>query len=127
MAQSKSSLGRLLLLIAGCTILAYFASSRCFVSAPRAQAVVQHRATSRTQMAAIQINTGVKESDLLQPDEEPERATYLFGFVEFAENFNGRIAMIFFFVLIFLEFFINKSLLQVMSEVTGSSWFANTL
>ena len=68
--------------------------------------------------AAVQLDVPMKESDLIQPDEEnkmasflmhwamghgaffsveavscqePERATYLYGFVPFAEQLNGRV------------------------------------
>eukprot|EP00439_Symbiodinium_sp_Y106_P084032 s662_g24.t1 len=69
--------------------------------------------------AAVQLDVPMKESDLIQPDEEPERATYMYGFVPFAEQVNGRIAMIFFFVLIFQEFFTAKGLFQQIGEILG--------
>merc|ERR1740120_317976 len=47
----------------------------------------------------------IQESDLLQPDEAPSRDAYLIGFVPCAENFNGRVAMIGFFLLLAVEFF----------------------
>ncbi|CAE7828889.1 unnamed protein product [Symbiodinium sp. CCMP2456] len=40
--------------------------------------------------AAVQLDVPMKESDLIQPDEEPERASYMYGFVPFAEQLNGR-------------------------------------
>eukprot|EP00413_Alexandrium_margalefii_P046925 CAMPEP_0204581474 /NCGR_PEP_ID=MMETSP0661-20131031/44663_1 /ASSEMBLY_ACC=CAM_ASM_000606 /TAXON_ID=109239 /ORGANISM="Alexandrium margalefi, Strain AMGDE01CS-322" /LENGTH=177 /DNA_ID=CAMNT_0051590667 /DNA_START=54 /DNA_END=587 /DNA_ORIENTATION=+ len=62
----------------------------------------------------------VEESDLIQPDEEPSRSSYLVGFTFFAENFNGRVAMIGFFVLIFLEFLTNQTLFSLVAGVTGT-------
>lgn len=62
----------------------------------------------------------MKESDLTQPKEEPDRTTYLVGFVPFAEQLNGRIAMIFFFVLILQEYFVGKGLFEQISDLFGS-------
>mmetsp|Transcript_40987 Transcript_40987/g.76197 ORF Transcript_40987/g.76197 Transcript_40987/m.76197 type:complete len:121 (+) Transcript_40987:62-424(+) len=82
--------------------------------------------TSAVARAAVQLDVPMKESDLIQPDEEPERATYLYGFVPFAEQLNGRIAMIFFFVLIFQEFFAGKGLLESIGDLLGVKVTATT-
>merc|ERR1712050_651198 len=63
----------------------------------------------------------IEDRELLQPDEEPDRQAYLIGFTTFAENFNGRIAMIAFFIIIFLEFFTDKSLFKLAGEIFNTS------
>mmetsp|Transcript_65910 Transcript_65910/g.148736 ORF Transcript_65910/g.148736 Transcript_65910/m.148736 type:complete len:142 (-) Transcript_65910:104-529(-) len=62
----------------------------------------------------------VEESDLVQPDKEPDRTSYLLGFTYFAETFNGRAAMLGFFVLIFLEYFTNKNFLSMIGALLGN-------
>mmetsp|Transcript_104846 Transcript_104846/g.306207 ORF Transcript_104846/g.306207 Transcript_104846/m.306207 type:complete len:157 (+) Transcript_104846:95-565(+) len=72
---------------------------------------------SKTARAALSID----EEDLVQPDVEPERSSYLLGFTFFAETLNGRIAMIAFFVLIFLEFFTNSTFFQIFGGLFGGT------
>ncbi|CAJ1342426.1 unnamed protein product [Effrenium voratum] len=90
--------------------------SRCFVVSNAATGV-----GSRVSRAAVQLDVPMKEADLIQPSEEPSRSSYLFGFVPFAEQLNGRIAMIFFFVLILQEYFTGKGLFELAGEILGGS------
>ncbi|CAJ1342427.1 unnamed protein product [Effrenium voratum] len=60
--------------------------SRCFVVSNAATGV-----GSRVSRAAVQLDVPMKEADLIQPSEEPSRSSYLFGFVPFAEQLNGRV------------------------------------
>eukprot|EP00403_Amphidinium_massartii_P041133 CAMPEP_0178452064 /NCGR_PEP_ID=MMETSP0689_2-20121128/44033_1 /TAXON_ID=160604 /ORGANISM="Amphidinium massartii, Strain CS-259" /LENGTH=90 /DNA_ID=CAMNT_0020077721 /DNA_START=183 /DNA_END=455 /DNA_ORIENTATION=- len=60
---------------------------------------------------------GGAKVDLIQPDEEPEPPTYLFGFNTFAENFNGRVAMLGFFGLLLVEGVLDKTLFKIIEEL----------
>mmetsp|Transcript_59717 Transcript_59717/g.94565 ORF Transcript_59717/g.94565 Transcript_59717/m.94565 type:complete len:116 (-) Transcript_59717:111-458(-) len=102
-------------------LVMYVAVTRpsCFVANAPASTGLRG-GTSRVARAAVQLDIPMKESDLTQPKEEPDRTTYLVGFVPFAEQLNGRIAMIFFFVLILQEYFVGKGLFEQISDLFGS-------
>eukprot|EP00490_Sorites_sp_Unknown_P002005 CAMPEP_0114638526 /NCGR_PEP_ID=MMETSP0191-20121206/667_1 /TAXON_ID=126664 /ORGANISM="Sorites sp." /LENGTH=115 /DNA_ID=CAMNT_0001850299 /DNA_START=66 /DNA_END=413 /DNA_ORIENTATION=+ len=94
--------------------------STCLIgSAPSAGASLRGN-PQRVAREAVRLDVPMKESELAQPQEEPDRTTYLVGFVPFAEQLNGRIAMIFFFVLIFQEYAAGKGLFEQISELFGS-------
>eukprot|EP00440_Ansanella_granifera_P033497 gb/GFBE01036345.1/.p1 GENE.gb/GFBE01036345.1/~~gb/GFBE01036345.1/.p1 ORF type:complete len:123 (+),score=28.54 gb/GFBE01036345.1/:1-369(+) len=112
--------GRMLLLIACGAVLAWFTTNACFVAAPRSESL-QHRTGLRTARAAGGLlDVPMKASELVQPDREPNRSMYLFGFVEFAEQLNGRVAMLAFFGIIFLEFFMDKGIFAALGELLGT-------
>ncbi|CAE8681132.1 unnamed protein product [Polarella glacialis] len=122
--QSRSKALALLVLGALLTfaVLAQ-AQGSCFLTAARLTGTDPSLRVSRIQMDAGGYQVPMQDRDLIQPDEEPSRSNYLFGFVKFAEMFNGRIAMIFFFVLIFLEFFANKGVIELVGVLLGDSSF----
>mmetsp|Transcript_49471 Transcript_49471/g.80182 ORF Transcript_49471/g.80182 Transcript_49471/m.80182 type:complete len:126 (-) Transcript_49471:143-520(-) len=118
--QSRSK--ALALLVLG-ALLTFAAQGSCFLTAARLTGTDPSLRVSRIQMDAGGYQVPMQDRDLIQPDEEPSRSNYLFGFVKFAEMFNGRIAMIFFFVLIFLEFFANKGVIELVGVLLGDSSF----
>ena len=109
------------LLIAGALLLAA-APLQAFVgAAPASLRGAKVQDTRASSVARAASGFPLDESDLAQPSSEPARGTYIFGFVYFAENFNGRIAMIFFFVLILLEYFTDKTLFALANDILGGS------
>mmetsp|Transcript_64039 Transcript_64039/g.118992 ORF Transcript_64039/g.118992 Transcript_64039/m.118992 type:complete len:123 (+) Transcript_64039:88-456(+) len=58
--------------------------------------------------------------ELIEPDEEPEPATYLFGLNFFAENLNGRLAMIAFLALVLIETVLNKPILEILGALNDA-------
>lgn len=54
------------------------------------------------------------------PSKFPYKKLQIFGFVENAERLNSRLSMIGFFGILFLEFLINKGILDVFGLNTGS-------
>eukprot|EP00441_Pelagodinium_beii_P020689 CAMPEP_0197656516 /NCGR_PEP_ID=MMETSP1338-20131121/42195_1 /TAXON_ID=43686 ORGANISM="Pelagodinium beii, Strain RCC1491" /NCGR_SAMPLE_ID=MMETSP1338 /ASSEMBLY_ACC=CAM_ASM_000754 /LENGTH=120 /DNA_ID=CAMNT_0043232547 /DNA_START=18 /DNA_END=380 /DNA_ORIENTATION=- len=110
--MSRTRPGRLVLLAAGALLLWGAAPVHSFLAASsRAGGVSSQRSLSRMQAGLI--DEALLESDFVLPDKEPMRPQYLIGFNNFAEMLNGRIAMIAFFVLIFLEAFAGKGIFQI--------------
>mmetsp|Transcript_39859 Transcript_39859/g.53997 ORF Transcript_39859/g.53997 Transcript_39859/m.53997 type:complete len:134 (-) Transcript_39859:302-703(-) len=122
MARQQNSRLLLPLLVAAALILAVVPVRQAFVgpapSTLRGSALTQ--SSRSVDVARAATGYPLDDSDLVQPDQEPERITYLIGFVRFAENLNGRVAMIGFFVLIFLEYFSDRTIISIVNEFTGA-------
>mmetsp|Transcript_36918 Transcript_36918/g.81008 ORF Transcript_36918/g.81008 Transcript_36918/m.81008 type:complete len:127 (-) Transcript_36918:118-498(-) len=111
-SRTRRTLLPLLAALAACVVAVNF------VALP-AQGLGPRSAVSRSQ-ASVQrhASTGVPISakDLTKPDKEPERNLYLVGFTQFAELFNGRAAMLGFFILLALEFITDKTLVSMLPQ-----------
>eukprot|EP00401_Gymnodinium_catenatum_P080394 CAMPEP_0117541058 /NCGR_PEP_ID=MMETSP0784-20121206/43822_1 /TAXON_ID=39447 /ORGANISM="" /LENGTH=141 /DNA_ID=CAMNT_0005337739 /DNA_START=62 /DNA_END=490 /DNA_ORIENTATION=- len=75
----------------------------------------------RTSMKASGLKLPLRESELIQPDEEPQRPAYWFGFVTFAEKFNGKAAMIGFVLLVLIEAITGQGFLNLIGFGTAAS------
>mmetsp|Transcript_36027 Transcript_36027/g.82739 ORF Transcript_36027/g.82739 Transcript_36027/m.82739 type:complete len:122 (+) Transcript_36027:89-454(+) len=71
---------------------------------------------TRAPVARAALFQGAKV-ELIEPDEEPEPATYLFGLNFFAENLNGRLAMIGFLSLVIIEAVLNQPILGIFGAL----------
>ena len=93
MARQQNSRLLLPLLVAAALILAVVPVRKAFVgpapSTLRGSALTQ--SSRSVDVARAATGYPLDDSDLVQPDQEPERITYLIGFVRFAENLNGRV------------------------------------
>mmetsp|Transcript_89353 Transcript_89353/g.251605 ORF Transcript_89353/g.251605 Transcript_89353/m.251605 type:complete len:143 (-) Transcript_89353:122-550(-) len=79
------------------------------------------RGGGRTSMKASGLKLPLRESELIQPDEEPQRPAYWFGFVSFAEKFNGKAAMIGFVLLLLIEAISGQGFLDLVGFGTAVS------